>query len=118
MRDTRVARCGAGVWCGAALTRLTTASTAPRASGPALHVHGRRQTRSAPRVRDLIGTPAEALSRGGLGGGGGGGQVTVKNDEDASNFDDYDDADGPDANAAYPTPTPPPVMCCHVLRAG
>ena len=44
--------------------------------------------------------------------------MTVKNDEDASNFDDYDDADGPDANAAYPTPTPPPVMCCHVLRAG
>ena len=27
--------------------------------------------------------------------------VTVKSDEDASNFDDYDDADGPDVNAAY-----------------
>jgi len=27
-------------------------------------------------------------------------QVTVKSDEDASNFDDYDDADGPDANAS------------------
>jgi hypothetical protein len=32
------------------------------------------------------------------------GQVTVKSDEDASNFDDYDDDDGPDAGAAYAHP--------------
>ena len=45
------------------------------------------------------------------------GQVTVKNDEDASNFDDYDDADGPDANAAYAPAHPPDRPLDHLDQA-